>query len=241
MITIIRYEILKVLRNKRFVFFTLVLPLVFLVVLNAFAKPEGDQGQYITYLAVFCTLFGTAGSGLNTLSTRVAKEKSYIGSIYAVTPYSPGKFIFVTAFVQLLLNVLIAAVIIVFGLAVFRLNIDGMLLKMELLAVYSSLYYIFIGLSLGFLLDVVSLQSLSFPLYMGFMAMNLTNDLGLHMPEFMVHIQKFFPGFYLNKAVGAISAGSNAIQDIGMLTLNIAALLVVTLFVYRYKRSAMVG
>ncbi|MWV45657.1 ABC transporter permease [Paenibacillus sp. HJL G12] len=241
MMTIVRYEILKVLRNKRFVFFTLILPLVFLVVLNAFVKPDSDQGQYITYLAVFCTLFGTAGSGLNTLSTRVSKEKSYIGSIYAVTPYSPGKFIFVTAFVQLLLNVLIAAVIIVFGLAVFHLNIDGMLLKMELLALYSSLYYIFIGLTLGFLLDVVSLQSISFPLYMGFMAMNLTKDLGLKLPDFMVHIQKFFPGYYLNKAVGTISIGGDAMRDIGMLTLNIVVLLVVTLFVYRYKRNTITG
>ncbi|MBY9077971.1 ABC transporter permease [Paenibacillus sp. HN-1] len=241
MMTIIRYEILKVLRNRRFVFFTLVMPLVFFLVLNAFVKPDKGQGEFITYLAVFCTLFGTAGSGLNTLSTRVAKEKSYIGSIYTVTPYSPGKFIFVTALVQLLLNVVIAAVIITFGAAVFQLKMDGMLLKMELLALYSSLYYIFLGLILGFLLDIVSLQSISFPLYLGFMSMNITKDLGFSVPGFMTHIQRFFPGYYLNQAVKTLYTGGDALQSILMMTLNIGLLLIVTLVVYRYKKNAIVA
>ncbi|WP_371069499.1 ABC transporter permease [Sediminibacillus sp. JSM 1682029] len=242
MLTILKLEIVKVLRNKRFIFFTLVVPLVLYTVLYNFSGSDMDKENAVTVLAIVASIFATVGSGLNTLSSRVTREKPYITNILNITPYSPFKFITITSLVQFFLNIVIITVIIVYGFLVFGLEINSPFILMETIILFSSIFYIFLGLSLGFLLDSVTLNTIAFPLYFFVMATHITEDLfigSIDFPGFFTAIQKVFPGIYANSAVINIFNDKNFGSDFFILTGYVAAMFVISIFIYQVnKRKA---
>ncbi|QAA31123.1 ABC transporter permease [Clostridium manihotivorum] len=243
MSTTIKYEFLKVIRNKRFIMFTLVAPLFFYVLLYSMSSSGGAEAKAAmsAMLAVLCSTFATVGSGINTLSSRIAREKPYIGNILVTTPYTPSKFIIITSAVQILLNVFIEAVIILFGALFFKLQLTRELFIMEAVILYLSTFYVLLGLCLGFVLETVTLQALSFPIYFAAMATNVTQQMYPGMPGFITTIQRAFPGFYATKMISNISDHAQALSNLAILSVYIVLMLIVTLVVYRYKKTSIVG
>ncbi|MGO4786736.1 hypothetical protein AB4124_04740 [Paenibacillus sp. 2KB_20] len=237
MLNILKYEIVKVLRNKRFIFFTMLVPLGFWVFLAQTMQPESsaDYNQFLSWLAVLATTFATVGSGINTLSTRVARSQTYIRKVLVITPYSPAKFIVVTAFVQTLLNLIIICVIIVFGVVFYGLQFDGQLLATELILLYSSVFYVLAGICLGFIFDIVTLQTVSFPLYALVMSTTITSVGFFQVPQFMVYVQRIFPGYYTNQAIASLTDPGSLALNLLIIFGYLVLIALVAYFAYYYK------
>ncbi|WP_270244867.1 ABC transporter permease [Lactococcus lactis] len=205
MISILQ-QIKNTLQNKRFVFFTIVFPVVFYIF---FVTQMGRVNvESSGMIALFSAMFGIAGSGLNTFSQKVSKEKEYYQIMNKISPHSYGKYMVESVLAQTVLNFLILCCITIVGLVIGNLHVDGTYVLICVLSLYFGLYYILIGFLLGTIFDNDILASASMPIFFGFMILNITPNIipAIKLPGFIVSIQKVFPAYYYN---GALASGGD--------------------------------
>jgi len=146
MISIVQ-QIKNSLQNKRFVIFTILFPVVFYIFfikqLN-YANTE-DSGM----IALFSAMFGIAGSGLNTFSQKVSKDKGYFRIMDRVSPYSYMRYMFDSVVAQTILNIMILFFITLAGVLLGNLKVTVSYLYIASLLLYFGFYYIVIGFLLG--------------------------------------------------------------------------------------------
>ena len=200
MISIVQ-QIKNSLQNKRFVIFTILFPVVFYIFfikqLN-YANTE-DSGM----IALFSAMFGIAGSGLNTFSQKVSKDKGYFRIMDRVSPYSYMRYMFDSVYSQTILNIMIFYFITLAGVLLGNLKVTVSYLYIASLLLYFGFYYIVIGFLLGTIFNDETLASASMPIFFAFMMLNLTPNIisTMKIPEIIVTIQKFFPGYYYNEVL----------------------------------------
>ena len=200
MISIVQ-QIKNSLQNKRFVIFTILFPVVFYIFfikqLN-YANTE-DSGM----IAMFSDMFGIAGSGLNTFSQKVSKDKGYFRIMDRVSPYSYMRYMFDSVVAQTILNIMILFFITLAGVLLGNLKVTVSYLYIASLLLYFGFYYIVIGFLLGTIFNDETLASASMPIFFAFMMLNLTPNIisTMKIPEIIVTIQKFFPGYYYNEVL----------------------------------------
>lgn len=200
MISIVQ-QIKNSLQNKRFVIFTILFPVVFYIFfikqLN-YANTE-DSGM----IALFSAMFGIAGSGLNTFSQKVSKDKGYFRIMDRVSPYSYMRYMFDSVVAQTILNIMILFFITLAGVLLGNLKVTVSYLYIASLLLYFGFYYIVIGFLLGTIFNDETLASASMPIFFAFMMLNLTSNIisTMKIPEIIVTIQKFFPGYYYNEVL----------------------------------------
>lgn len=200
MISIVQ-QIKNSLQNKRFVIFTILFPVVFYIFfikqLN-YANTE-DSGM----IALFSAMFGIAGSGLNTFSQKVSKDKGYFRIMDRVSPYSYMRYMFDSVVAQTILNIMILFFITLAGVLLGNLKVTVSYLYIASLLLYFGFYYIVIGFLLGTIFNDETLASASMPIFFAFMMLNVTPNIisTMKIPEIMVTIQKFFPGYYYNEVL----------------------------------------
>ena len=200
MISIVQ-QIKNSLQNKRFVIFTILFPVVFYIFfikqLN-YANTE-DSGM----IALFSAMFGIAGSGLNTFSQKVSKDKGYFRIMDRVSPYSYMRYMFDSVVAQTILNIMILFFITLAGVLLGNLKVTDSYLYIASLLLYFGFYYIVIGFLLGTIFNDETLASASMPIFFAFMMLNLTPNIinTMKIPEIIVTIQKFFPGYYYNEVL----------------------------------------
>ena len=200
MISIVQ-QIKNSLQNKRFVIFTILFPVVFYIFfikqLN-YANTE-DSGM----IALFSAMFGIAGSGLNTFSQKVSKDKGYFRIMDRVSPYSYMCYMFDSVVAQTILNIMILFFITLAGVLLGNLKVTVSYLYIASLLLYFGFYYIVIGFLLGTIFNDETLASASMPIFFAFMMLNLTPNIisTMKIPEIIVTIQKFFPGYYYNEVL----------------------------------------
>ena len=200
MISIVQ-QIKNSLQNKRFVIFTILFPVVFYIFfikqLN-YANTE-DSGM----IALFSAMFGIAGSGLNTFSQKVSKDKGYFRIMDRVSPYSYMRYMFDSVVAQTILNIMILFFITLAGVLLGNFKVTVSYLYIASLLLYFGFYYIVIGFLLGTIFNDETLASASMPIFFAFMMLNLTPNIisTMKIPEIIVTIQKFFPGYYYNEVL----------------------------------------
>lgn len=200
MISIVQ-QIKNSLQNKRFVIFTILFPVVFYIFfikqLN-YVNTE-DSGM----IALFSAMFGIAGSGLNTFSQKVSKDKGYFRIMDRVSPYSYMRYMFDSVLSQTILNIMILFFITLMGVLLGNLKVTVSYLYIASLLLYFGFYYIVIGFLLGTIFNDETLASASMPIFFAFMMLNLTPNIlsTMKIPEIIVTIQKFFPGYYYNEVL----------------------------------------
>lgn len=205
MITLIKYEFLKIIRNTRFIVFTLLFPLGFYIGLYFGSSNDyyaSDNKSFMLF--ILCSIFAVVGSGLMTLSTRISKERNYFKKIIRVTPLSSFKYVFISGLVQLMLNIMLILILTIIGVLICNLKVDILLFKTIGIIIIFSLFFIFLGIILGFVLDIVSLQTVSFPIYIIMILTNITNRILPYIPDTITNIQKFFPGYYATDIIVGI-------------------------------------
>ncbi|MBF8807636.1 MAG: hypothetical protein IC227_03660 [Enterococcus lacertideformus] len=93
---ILLLELIKVFRNKRFIVFTIIIPIIFFLILSNLEKGNND-----VQLLLICTLYGMIGNNVVTMSTRIAKERNFYENLYKTTRVSMIKGIQIQAELQL--------------------------------------------------------------------------------------------------------------------------------------------
>nr|EJQ72890.1 hypothetical protein IGC_05144 [Bacillus cereus HuA4-10] len=234
MITVTQ-QIQNVLRNRRFIIFTLIFPsLWYLFFMYQFKNAVAFNA---TTLAVFSGMFGVAGSGINTFSTRVAREKKYYDFMNKISPYNKAKYLFDSLITQTMLNVMIILTITLTGLLFGNMTIEFDYIKMVSILMYYGFYYIIIGYILGTLFDDETLTSVSFPIFMGFMLINLTpNAVSFNGLKFLGDVQKIFPGYYFNDAISHIHDSQKVMVDFGIISIHLLIVLGLVSIVSMYKK-----
>ena len=200
MISIVQ-QIKNSLQNKRFIIFTILFTVVFYVFFIKQLKfvNTDDSGM----IALFSAMFGIAGSGLNTFSQKVSKDKDYFRIMDKISPYSYAHYMFDSVLAQTILNILILFSVTLAGVLIGKLNVTGSYLSISSLLLYFGFYYIVIGFLLGTVFNDETLASASMPIFFLFMMLNITPNImtTLKMPDIIVTIQKFFPGYYYNEVL----------------------------------------
>ena len=139
MISIVQ-QIKNSLQNKRFIIFTILFPVVFYVFFIKQLKfvNTDDSGM----IALFSAMFGIAGSGLNTFSQKVSKDKDYFRIMDKISPYSYAHYMFDSVLAQTILNILILFSVTLAGVLIGKLNVTGSYLSISSLLLYLSLIHI---------------------------------------------------------------------------------------------------
>lgn len=228
------------LQNKRFVIFTILFPvgfyLFFVKQLNH-ASTE-DSGM----IALFLAMFGIAGSGLNTFSQKVSKEKRYFRIMDKISPYSYGKYMFDSVLAQTILNILIIFFITLAGLLVGSLKITDSYFIIASMLLFFGFYYIVIGFLLGTIFNDETLASVSMPIFFIFMMLNITPNImnTMKIPDIIVTIQKLFPGYYYNEVILHRTA-ETFIQAFLVISLYVFIVGLVTVIINKYLQISRRG
>ena len=154
--TLLRIELLRVLRNRRTMIFTLVMPAVFYLIFGvsqSYADQDAGRGNVAAYIMISMAAYGAmiASTGGGAM---VATERAQGWSRQLrLTPLSPVVYVFVKLLTAMMLGAL--AVLVVFVLGIFtkaQMDTVGIWVATALIAWAGSLVFAAFGLFMGYLL-----------------------------------------------------------------------------------------
>lgn len=166
--TLLRLEIRRLLRNKRTVLFTILLPVIFYVIFGLLQTYTGQygMGNFAAYVAISMALYGSAlatTSGGSTVSIERAQGWS---RQLRLTPLSPFAYIMVKAITAMTLGLASMLAVYVVALVTGKAEMPVSAWVLTGLTVWvGSLLFAVFGLFMGYLLPTENvMQLLSFAL-----------------------------------------------------------------------------
>ncbi len=152
--TLLRIELLRMLRNRRTVIFTLILPAALALVFggqSGWQEPAGS-GNVAAYILLSMALYGAALTSAAT-GSMVAMERAQGWSRQLrLTPLHPVAYVVVKAIVALIMGALAIAVVLAVGIAIGKASMPtGVWISGGLLALVCTLTFAALGVFVGFL------------------------------------------------------------------------------------------
>ena len=186
-------QLKQVLRNKRFLLFTIFIPVTWYIFL--YNIQQGIVPNIMLGIAVFIGIIGNIGF--------YSFESKF-------TKYSVKKYLLDQTFVQIVLNSLIFIVVLGIAVAFFKFPITGNLAIQFLLLTMMGIYFSIIGFVLGVRLDSQILDTVSFPIII-LASMTIIPFATLGAKEGFIglvsKLQMIFPGYYYTNIINSISSG----------------------------------
>lgn len=208
-----KIEILRNVRNRRFFFFSVLLPIgfYFLYVHLIGANQSVGGASWSTYYMMSMATFGVVGAGLNGMSSRIAFERTQ-GWLRLVqtTPQSAISYITTKIVANLMINM--AEVILLFlagGLFEHvRLSVSVWILS-GLWIAFGGLTFIVLGLLIGQVAGMDAAQIVASALYF---LLSITGGLWFPvtmMPSLMKHIANWMPTYHLAHVAWSLVGGQS--------------------------------
>ena len=198
-------QLKQVLRNKRFLLFTIFVPVIWYVFISNVQK--GVLPNIVFGIAVF---IGIIGNSLATFSKRIATNIEFYSFESRFTRYAVKDYLLDQMLVQLALNTLIFMAVLAFAVSFFNLHVTTSLVVQFLLLTVMGIYFSIIGFVLGVRVDAKTLDTISFPAII-LAAMTIIPFASLGADGGFIgavsKIQMIFPGYYYSDIVTAISSG----------------------------------
>ena len=195
-------QLKQVLRNKRFLLFTIFVPVIWYVFISNVQK--GVLPNIVFGIAVFI------GNSLATFSKRIATNIEFYSFESRFTRYAVKDYLLDQMLVQLALNTLIFMAVLAFAVSFFNLHVTTSLVVQFLLLTVMGIYFSIIGFVLGVRVDAKTLDTISFPAII-LAAMTIIPFASLGADGGFIgavsKIQMIFPGYYYSDIVTAISSG----------------------------------
>ena len=216
MISLIQFK--QVLRNKRFILFTLFIPVTWYMILN---NLQGDMMPNILLsIAVF---IGVIGNSLATFSKRISSEIEFYKLESSFSNYSIVNYLLSQSLVQVLLNGLIFAVVTLVATIFFRLPFSNLLIYQFILLMFMGMY--FSGFVIGVRVDSKVIDTISFPIIV-LASITIIPFSHLAVESDFVNtvstIQKIFPGYYYSQIVNSLVTSKEIqITDVLLFVLTI--------------------
>ena len=154
--TLLGIELKRVLRNRRTMIFTLVMPAVFYLIFGAaqsYSNDNAGRGNVAAYIMISMAAYGamisTTGAGATVATERAQGWSRQL----RLTPLSPVVYVAVKVIVAMLLGLI--AVVVVYGIALAgsaRVDTPGLVVATAAVAWGGSLVFAAFGLFMGYLL-----------------------------------------------------------------------------------------
>lgn len=206
-------EMLRTARNKRFVFFSVVMPIAFFFIftgtMNADATVEGVD--WIPYYLMSMTAYGVIGASLTSFAPRIAKERAqgWI-RLLRITPLPSGSYVLSKIVAQAVINLII--VLLVFGVAGIAKGIHlpaSVWLESGLWIWLGGFAFMALATLVGTMRNADAVQVLSLILYLGMSVMG-----GLWMPastfpDIMQQIARWLPTYRVGQGAWQLVGGGH--------------------------------
>ncbi|ANS76573.1 ABC transporter permease [Paenibacillus yonginensis] len=235
-----RAEILRTLRNRRFVIFALLMPALFYFI---FTSVVGDAMQiggieWKAYYLMSMTVYGVLGSSITSLSSRLAAERaSGYNRLLRITPLSSSVYVASKMVSTSVINAGIILFMFLLG-SLFK----GVVMSWEqwlfcgLWIWAGALPFMALGTLLGQLRNTDAVQVVSQLVYMGISILG-----GLWFPKqamspVLQRIMELMPSYRFGSGAWGLAAG-HGVSGSSLLTLAVYAALFVVLSSYLNKRQ----
>ena len=206
---IMKIQLRQVLRNKRFLIFTIFVPVIWYIFIYNVQK--GIVPNIMFGIAVF---IGIIGNSMATFSKRISSNIEFFSFESKFTKYSFKRYLLDQTIVQVVLNTLIFLVVLAVAVALFKFQITGELAIQFFLLTIMGIYFSMIGFVVGVRLEPKIIDTVSFQLII-LAAMTVIPFASFGAEgSFMTiisKIQMIFPGYYYSEIINSISA-SKAIE-----------------------------
>ncbi|KRL67183.1 hypothetical protein [Companilactobacillus versmoldensis] len=229
-------QLKQVLRNKRFVLFTIIMPIIWYVMM--FNLQTGMTQSVILGMATF---IGIIGNCLATFSKRISSNLEFYSFQSRITKYTMNKYLVDQVIVQLVLNFLIFSVIFLVATIFFHMKSNYYTLAQLLLLTVMGLYFSVIGFALGTKVDTKILDAISFPIITiaAMTILPLTQFGSNTFIKILSKIQMIFPGYYYNNIMQSINQNiSLNVNDITLFIVTVVLNLLPIYFVIMHINSS---
>ncbi|WP_349584905.1 ABC transporter [Leuconostoc citreum] len=231
---ILKIQLLQVLRNKRFLIFTILVPAFwFLVLINI---PFAKGALLINLVLGLTSVFGILGNSLTTFSKRISTTSDFYAIRGKTSYYSNFRFLLDQTIVQTVLNFLIFLIMVILGVVLSQISMSKTVIIIGVLSLWMGLYFSVIGFFLGTNFNAQMLDAASFPfMILGslmIVPINIYNSTNIFM-QIIASIQKIFPGYYyidiINKATNHVTVPISSISYLiltSVVTLGLVTILI---------------
>ncbi|KRL02618.1 hypothetical protein [Liquorilactobacillus capillatus] len=193
-------QLKQVLRNRRFFFFTILIPCFWYLFMLNLIKVDQHTAASLKYdwFLVAC-LMGITGNSIVTFSKRISSGSRFYLLKARLSHYSIWHFMTDQLITQLILNVMIMMIIITVGLVLGTLSLNTSLLVSLLLLNIFGIYYSIIGFVLGLTMESSALDAAGAPLMViaALFFVPFNTFINNSFEHFVTIIQQLFPGYYL--------------------------------------------
>lgn len=212
-------QLKQVIRNRRFLFFTIVFPTIwYWMMIKITNMPMKSTYQLV--LLILALLIGILGNSIVTFSKRIASNRRFYFLQAQISHYSIWRYLVSQLITQLFLNLLITIILLFLACILQSINFNRttwlVLGLVNLLGIYLSL----IGFTIGISFDRSSVDAGTTPLM--FLLALFIVPWKVFMPtnsviQLMTKIQQLFPSYY---AYQIVQHNDQLLRDFGMFLLS---------------------
>ncbi|MFJ7724896.1 ABC transporter permease [Neobacillus sp. NPDC097160] len=206
-----KVEIIRILRNRYFVFWSLVMPILFYYIFtNVVNTNAPDKAEWQAHYLMSMTVFSVMGSSMMTLGIRMVQERSQGWSTFIrVTPLSDTVYFAAQMIGQSVIHLLSIIIIFIAGAIINDVSLTAFeWIASGLWILLGSLPFLAIGTLIGMMKKVETAAGISNVIYMVLaVAGGLWMPLEI-MPKMMQNIGKWLPSYNFGNGAWEIVRGN---------------------------------
>ncbi|WP_462410913.1 ABC transporter permease [Neobacillus sp. Marseille-QA0830] len=203
-------EMIRVLRNRYFVFWSLVMPIIFYYVFTNLVNSDvPDKEEWQAHYLMSMTVFSVMGSSMMTLGIRMVQERSQGWSTFIrTTPLSDSVYFAAQMIGQSVIHVLSITIIFIAGAIINDVSLSVLEWVMSgLWILFGSLPFLAVGTMIGLMKKVETAAGISNVVYM---VLAVTGGLWMPlevMPKIMQNIAQWLPSYHFGNGAWEIVRG----------------------------------
>ena len=206
-----KVEIIRILRNRYFVFWSLVMPIVFYYIFTNLVNSDvPNKAEWQAHYLMSMTVFSVMGSSMMTLGIRMVQERSQGWSTFIrITPLSDTVYFAAQMIGQSAIHLLSIIIIFIAGALINGVSLTAMEWIMSgIWILLGSLPFLAIGTLIGMMKKVETAAGISNVIYMVLaVAGGLWMPLEV-MPKMMQSIAKWLPSYNFGNGAWEIVRGN---------------------------------
>lgn len=206
-----KIEIIRVLRNRYFVFWSLVMPIVFYYIFTNLVNSDvPNKAEWQAHYLMSMTVFSVMGSSMMTLGIRMVQERSQCWSTFIrITPLSDTVYFAAQMIGQSVIHLLSITIIFIAGALINHVTLTAMEWVMSgIWILLGSLPFLAIGTLIGMMKKVETAAGISNVIYMVLaVAGGLWMPLEV-MPKLMQSIAQWLPSYNFGNGAWEIVRGN---------------------------------